>query len=65
MDFIDDVRMRSGRFRERLAYLETEEATKTALVLPFLEMMGYSIFDPTEVDARVHRGRGHEEGREG
>ena len=49
MDFIDDVRMRSGRFRERLAYLETEEATKTALVLPFLEMMGYSIFDPTEV----------------
>ncbi len=49
MDFIDDVRMRSGRFRERLGYLETEEATKTALVLPFLEMMGYSIFDPTEV----------------
>ena len=49
MDFVDDVRMRSGRFRERLAYLETEEATKTALVLPFLEMMGYSIFDPTEV----------------
>ena len=49
MDFIDDVRIRSGRFRERIGYLETEEATKTALVLPFLEMMGYSIFDPTEV----------------
>ena len=29
--------------------LETEEATKTALVLPFLRALGYNVFDPTEV----------------
>ena len=27
----------------------TEEATKTSLVLPFIQMLGYDIFDPTEV----------------
>jgi hypothetical protein len=29
--------------------LESEEATKTALVLPFLMALDYSVFDPTEV----------------
>ncbi len=49
MDFIDEVRTRSGRFAKRVEHLETEEATKNSLVLPFIEMLGYSIFDPTEV----------------
>ncbi|MYB75560.1 MAG: restriction endonuclease [Chloroflexi bacterium] len=49
MDFIDEVRTRSSRFAERTDHLETEEATKNALILPFLQMMGYSVFDPTEV----------------
>ena len=29
--------------------MQTEEATKNALVLPFLQSLGYNIFDPTEV----------------
>ena len=49
MDFIDEVRTRSGRFAKRVGHLETEEATKSALVLPFIQMLGYEIFDPTEV----------------
>ena len=49
MDFIDEVRTRSGRFAKRIAHLETEEATKSSLVLPFIQMLGYEIFDPTEV----------------
>ena len=49
MDFIDEVRTRSGRFASRVEHLDTEEATKNSLVLPFIQMMGYSIFDPTEV----------------
>ena len=31
------------------ATLETEEATKTALLLPFLMALDYNVFDPTEV----------------
>ena len=49
MDFIDEVRTRSARFAKRIDYLETEEATKSSLVLPFIQMLGYEIFDPTEV----------------
>ena len=49
MDFIDEVRTRSGRFAKRVDHLETEEATKSSLVLPFIQMLGYEIFDPTEV----------------
>ena len=49
MDFIDEVRIRSGQFADRLERLATEEATKSALVLPFIQMLGYQIFDPTEV----------------
>ncbi len=50
MDFIDEVKERSGRFANRLQHpIETEEATKTSFVLPFIQMLGYDIFDPSEV----------------
>ena len=50
IEFIDEVRARSGRFSERLKHpLESEEAAKTAFVLPFIQMLGYDIFDPSEV----------------
>ena len=49
MDFIDEVRTLATRFRRVTDHLETEEATKNTLVMPFLQMMGYSVFDPTEV----------------
>ena len=53
MEFRDDVRARAARFTQRVEHLRreqpTEEATKTALVLPFIQMLGYDIFDPSEV----------------
>ena len=50
MDFIDDVKTRSGRFANRLKHpIATEEATKTSFVLPFIQMLGYDIFDPSAV----------------
>ena len=50
MDFIDEVKTRSGRFEDRLQHtIETEEATKTSFILPFIQMLGYDIFDPSEV----------------
>ena len=29
--------------------VQTEEATKNAFVMPFIQMLGYDIFNPTEV----------------
>ena len=50
MDLIDRVREISNRIRKRIDNVETEEATKHALVMPFIyQVLGYNVFDPTEV----------------
>jgi hypothetical protein len=49
MDFIDEVRQFSEKAKSVVPHLKTEEATKTSLILPFLQILGYNIFDPLEV----------------
>ena len=50
MDLADRVREVSGRIAKRLDSIKTEEATKTALVLPFItHVLGFNVFDPDEV----------------
>ncbi len=49
MDFIDRLKALSASAQDRVAHTRTEEATKTALVLPFLQALGYDVFDPREV----------------
>ena len=49
MDFIDRLRALSGSARQRVPHARTEEATKNALVMPFLQVLGYDVFNPLEV----------------
>jgi hypothetical protein len=49
MDFIEQIKELSRQVSERVKHVETEEATKNALILPFIETLGYDIFNPTEV----------------
>ncbi len=49
MDFIDKIHNLAKRVPSQLEYCETEEATKTALIMPFINALGYDVFDPTEV----------------
>ena len=49
MDLIDRLKELSVRVSKLLGHLETEEATKTALVMPFINVLGYNVFNPTEV----------------
>ena len=50
LDFIDRMREISGRMQARLDKINTEEATKNALVMPFKNhILGYHVFDPSEV----------------
>lgn len=49
MDFIDEIRALASRITKKLEHIKTEEATKTALVMPFISALGYNVFDPTEV----------------
>lgn len=49
MSLADRLRALAERAPTLLGHLATEEATKTALVLPFLSALGYDVFNPTEV----------------
>ena len=49
MDLIDRLREIASRAKQMLEHLHTEEATKTALIMPFIQALGYNVFDPTEV----------------
>ncbi len=49
MDFIEKVHELPARIPKQLDNIQTEEATKHALVMPFISALGYNVFDPTEV----------------
>ena len=49
MDFIDQIKALAVRGAKKLDHLQTEEATKTALIMPFINALGYNVFNPTEV----------------
>jgi len=45
----DEIKALAERAQKIKASLATEEATKTALVMPFIRMLGYDVFNPLEV----------------
>lgn len=49
MDFKDILKQLSERIEKLRDNLQTEEATKNALIMPFIQAMGYDVFNPLEV----------------
>lgn len=49
MDFIDHLRVLSSRVAANKDKIQTEEATKNAMVMPLIQILGYNVFDPCEV----------------
>ena len=49
MDFIDHLRILSARIATIRDRVQTEEATKNAMVMPFIQLLGYDVFNPLEV----------------
>lgn len=49
MDFVTKLRDLASRIPSIRDQLNTEEATKNALVMPFINALGYNVFDPLEV----------------
>lgn len=48
MDFIDELRQFSKRVENLKDKIQTEEATKTSIIMPFFSLLGYDVFDPHE-----------------
>ncbi len=49
MEFIEKLQTLASRVPNLRSHLQTEEATKNALVMPFIGFLGFDVFDPTEV----------------
>lgn len=49
MDFKDQIKQLSARIDKVKDNIATEEATKNAFIMPFIQALGYDVFDPTEV----------------
>jgi hypothetical protein len=49
MDLIDQLRTLAARVASTKDMIQTEEATKNAMIMPFIQILGYNVFDPMEV----------------
>lgn len=49
MDFQDIIKSLVERIEKMKDNVQTEEATKTAFIMPFINALGYDVFNPTEV----------------
>jgi hypothetical protein len=49
MDFIDEIKQFSVKVQELQDKVQTEEATKMSLIMPFIQLLGYDVFNPHEV----------------
>ena len=48
MDFIDKIKQFSTRINTMKDNISTEEATKTSMIMPFFQLLGYDVFNPLE-----------------
>ncbi len=49
MEFKDQIKQLADRISKIQDKILTEEATKNALIMPFIQVMGYDVFNPLEV----------------
>ena len=49
MDFKDEIKQFGERVEKLKAQINTEEATKNAFIMPFINALGYDVFNPLEV----------------
>lgn len=49
MDFVDQIKAFATQIPKLSENINTEEATKNALIMPLINILGYNVFDPAEV----------------
>ena len=50
MDFIDEIKTHAKKIPALKEQIQGEEGTKNALIMPFIKILGYNVFDPNEVN---------------
>ena len=49
MEFFEKLNSLSAKIRQQASAIKTEEATKNAFIMPFIQALGYDVFNPIEV----------------
>jgi predicted type IV restriction endonuclease len=49
MDLIDNLNQIASKITKQKSSIATEQATKSAFIMPFIASLGYDVFDPEEV----------------
>ena len=49
MDFKDQIKQLGDRVAKLKDQIATEEATKNAFIMPFIQTLGFDVFNPLEV----------------
>lgn len=62
MDFIEQLQQLAKKIPQLCEHLQTEEATKNALIMPFIAALGYDIFNPLEVIPELNADFGTKKG---
>lgn len=62
MDLIDQLKVLSSTVTRHMDIIQTEEATKTTFIMPFIGALGYNVFDPTEVTPELNADVGTKKG---
>ncbi len=62
MDFIDRIRELASRVAKQRDLIQTEEATKNAMIMPFITALGYDVFNPAEVTPELNADIGIKKG---
>ncbi len=62
MDFIDEIRAFAKNIPKLSEQIYTEEGTKNALIMPFIRILGYDVFNPTEVNPEFNADVGIKKG---
>lgn len=62
MDFIDELKALASKTTKQIDLIQTEEATKNAFIMPFITVLGYNVFDPTEVTPELNADIGVKKG---
>lgn len=62
MDFTNEITSFSERVKQLKNDICTEEATKMSLIIPFFQILGYDVFNPTEFCPEYHADIGIKKG---
>lgn len=61
-NFEDEIKSFASKVPEKIKHIDSEETTKTALILPFIQLMGYDTTNPQEVKAEYTADLGAKQG---